>query len=114
MCLFSLKGEVLRIRVPFSGEVSPAQAEGGGAHQLLLPDIERQAKEISPRYNGHKVTIQVRYPLSPHSRPMGTVFVHVSDPDSVGSADPDLDTTVTKSPYRYPPPHPVLGFPPLK
>jgi len=65
MCLFSLKGEVLRIRVPFSGEVSPGQAEGGGAHQLLLPDIERQAKEISPRYNGHKVTIQVRYPPHP-------------------------------------------------
>ncbi len=59
---------MLRIRVPFSGEVSPGQAEGGGAHQLLLPDIERQAKEISPRYNGHKVTIQVHlvgYPSHP-------------------------------------------------
>ncbi len=67
---------MLRIRVPFSGEVSPGQAEGGGAHQLLLPDIERQAKEISPRYNGHKVTIQVH--PSPHSWPMGTVLVRVS------------------------------------
>jgi len=40
------KGEVVRIRV--SGD----RDEGGGG-------IRREAKEISPRYNGHKVTIQV-------------------------------------------------------
>ena len=47
---------MLRIRVPFSGE----SISGG----LADSDIERHAKEISPRYNGHKVTIQVSFFLS--------------------------------------------------
>jgi hypothetical protein len=49
------QGEVLRIRVPFSGEPSGELAES---------DIQRHAKEISPRYNGHKVTIQVSRSVS--------------------------------------------------
>ena len=47
LVFFSLEGEVVRIRV--SGD----RDEGGGG-------IRREAKEISPRYNGHKVTIQVK------------------------------------------------------
>jgi len=45
------KGEVVRIKVPFQdGEGTPETEDR----------ILREDKEISPRYNGHKVTIQVR------------------------------------------------------
>ena len=40
------KGEVVRIKVPFQ--------EGGEGEE-----VQREDKEISPRYNGHRVTIQV-------------------------------------------------------
>ena len=63
-------GEVVRIRVPFDESVSSGAAGGGmgvglGAlsgvsHDVAVGGIEREDKEISPRYNGHKVTIQVR------------------------------------------------------
>ena len=45
------KGEVVRIKVPFQ------DGEGGPDQEGIL----REDKEISPRYNGHKVTIQVYY-----------------------------------------------------
>ena len=64
-CLaYAVQGEVVRIRVPFSGEAGNSSSgtsrltEGASQHR---PHIERHAKEISPRYNGHKVTIQVPY-----------------------------------------------------
>jgi len=50
------EGEVVRIRVPFSS--SPAAAAEENLTQNY--NIERlAAQQISPRYNGHKVTIQV-------------------------------------------------------
>jgi len=44
------KGEVVRIKVPFQEPQEGSQETGG---------IHREDKEISPRYNGHRVTIQV-------------------------------------------------------
>jgi len=65
-------GEVVRIRVPFDESVSSGAAGsgvgvglgalGGVSHDVAVGGIEREDKEISPRYNGHKVTIQVNRP----------------------------------------------------
>lgn len=57
---------------PHKGESVLIRVGGRGSPQV--PDIERHAKEISPRFDGHKVIIQLNKPATHDSGPTHQLF----------------------------------------
>ena len=66
-------GEVVRIRVPFTEE-DPGQGQHSGASQENIQRLSHQ--QISPSYNGHKVTIMVNR----SSETLATKYLEVRPP----------------------------------